>query len=105
MSTHGYYANGSSRTRGYGSNPSALCAGAPCTPAATLPYPCVPPQGAIMPISYRPGDFTVLEGNEDTRVYTLLVITTVPIAAGILFRFQLYDGYDAPPGAGTPPTV
>jgi hypothetical protein len=92
MSTHGYYANGSSRTRGYGTNPSALCAGAPCTPAATLPYPCVPPQGAIMPISYRPGDYTVLEGNEDTRVYTLLVITTVPIAAGILFRFQFFDG-------------
>ena len=90
MSVNGFYASGSSKGRGYGA--AGACAAAPCTPAATLPYPCVPPQGAIMPVAYRPGDYTVLEGPDDTRIYTLLVITTVPIAAGLLFRFQFYDG-------------
>ena len=78
-----------------GPRAGALCATKPCCDFfAVCTAPCVPPQGAIMPVLYNPGTFTVLHPTAvgESVTYTLNVITTVPIAVGTVFRFQFFSG-------------
>ena len=74
---------------------AALCATKPCCDyTAVCTAPCELPQGAIMPVLYNPGVFTVLHPaiNNEAVTFTLNVVTTVPIAVGTVFRFQFFDG-------------
>lgn len=86
--------NGSSRSRGPG--PGLPCCTAPCGSVAPVcpALPCVPDQGAVMPVLYNPGSYTNYNNTslEDPIVYTLNLVTTAPIPVGILLRFQMYDG-------------
>jgi len=85
--------SGSSRGRIVGSLPSC---GAPCgaAPPDCPDRPCVPPQGAVMPVLYNPGQATNLNplAPGDPSVYTLNLVTTAVIPRGVLLRFQMYDG-------------
>ena len=88
-----WWASGSSKGRVLGDLPScgAACGGAP---VVCPDLPCVPPQGAIMPVLYNPGNATNLNplAPGASMVYTLNVVTTAVIPKGILLRFQMYDG-------------
>ena len=85
--------SGSSRGRIMGSLPSCP---PPCgnAPIVCPDLPCVPPQGAVMPVLYNPSRFTNLHTLDigTPSVYTLNLITTAVIPAGIVLRFQMWDG-------------
>lgn len=88
-----FWVSGSSRGRVTGNLPSC---GTPCgaAPLVCPNLPCVPPQGAVMPVLYNPGHATNLNvlSPSAASVYTLNIITTAVIPQGVLLRFQMYDG-------------
>jgi hypothetical protein len=69
--------------------------GVPCAPTCPA-QPPVPNQGALMPVLFNPTQYTssALLSPSERATYTLLVITTEWINVGVLFRFQMYDGFN-----------
>ena len=85
--------SGSSRGHVLGALPSctAVCGAVPPVCPA---LPCVPEQGAVMPVLYNPSAYTELNNANPTlrSTYTLNLVTTSAIHVGICLRFQMYDG-------------
>ncbi len=88
--------SGSSRGHVLGALPPCV---APCgaLPPVCPALPCVPEQGAVMPVLYNPSKYTELNNANPTlrSSYTLNIVTTAAIHRGICLRFQMYDGVNS----------